>query len=117
MIFFSFLDVFKVCHWNLDKVLVRCKETNLVLNREKCNFLVREGILLGHKVSKSSLEVGKAKVEVIEKLPSPISVKGCVVFLSMYVFTNDSSWIFQRLQDKCAIFWRRRCSLTLMHRF
>lgn len=43
---------------------------------EKCHFLVREGIVLGHKVSKSGLEVDKSKIEVIEKLPPPISVKG-----------------------------------------
>nr|XP_016437467.1 PREDICTED: uncharacterized protein LOC107763497 [Nicotiana tabacum] len=50
------------------KVLARCKKTNLVLNRKKCHFIVREGIMLGHKVSKDGLEVDKAKVKAIEKL-------------------------------------------------
>ena len=56
--------------------------TNLVLNWEKCHFLVKEGIVLGHKVSKRGVEVDRAKVEVIEKLPPPITVKGMRSFLS-----------------------------------
>ena len=40
----------------------------------KCHFLVREGIVLGHKVSKNVLEVDKAKIEVTQKLPPHVSV-------------------------------------------
>ncbi|KAL5554623.1 hypothetical protein UlMin_042024 [Ulmus minor] len=58
-----------------------CEETNLVLNWEKCHFMVKEGIVLGHKVSRDGLEVDKAKVETIEKLPPPVSVKGIRSFL------------------------------------
>ncbi|XP_070056963.1 uncharacterized protein [Nicotiana tomentosiformis] len=72
---------FDECLTNLAKVLARCEETNLVLNWEKCHFMVREGIVMGHKVSKDGLEVDKAKVEAIEKLPPPISVKGVTSFL------------------------------------
>ncbi|XP_049387620.1 uncharacterized mitochondrial protein AtMg00860-like [Solanum stenotomum] len=43
--------------------------------------MVKEGIVIGHKVSQKVLEVNKAKIEVIEKLPSPISVKGVRSFL------------------------------------
>ncbi|XP_049368993.1 uncharacterized protein LOC125833888 [Solanum verrucosum] len=43
--------------------------------------LLRKGIVLGHKVWKLGLEVDKAKVEVIEKLPPPISIKGVRSFL------------------------------------
>ncbi|XP_049381305.1 uncharacterized protein LOC125845836 [Solanum stenotomum] len=64
---------FEICLRNLDQVLARCEDTDLVLNWEKCHFLVQEGIVLGHKVSKSGLGVDKAKVEVIEKFPPPIS--------------------------------------------
>nr|XP_016477412.1 PREDICTED: uncharacterized protein LOC107798892 [Nicotiana tabacum] len=52
-----------------------CEETNLVLNWKKCHFMVRKGIVLRYKVSKDGLEVDKAKVEAIETLPPPISVK------------------------------------------
>ncbi|GJS19289.1 reverse transcriptase domain-containing protein [Tanacetum coccineum] len=48
---------------------------------EKCHFMVKEGIVLGHKISKSGLEVDRAKVEVIAKLPYPTTVKGVRSFL------------------------------------
>jgi hypothetical protein len=72
---------FEVCLKHLDVVLERCVETNLVLNWEKCNFMVTEGIVLGHKISSEGLEVDKAKVEVIEKLPPPTNIKGIRSFL------------------------------------
>ncbi|KAK1626658.1 hypothetical protein QYE76_000973 [Lolium multiflorum] len=55
---------------------VRCEETNLVLNWEKCHFMVNEGIVLGHKISERGIEVDRAKVEAIEKMPYPRDVKG-----------------------------------------
>ena len=55
--------------------------TNLVLNWEKCHFMVQEGIVLGYKVSKNGIEVDKAKIEVIDKLPPPTSIKGIGSFL------------------------------------
>ncbi|GJY78039.1 hypothetical protein Tco_0483840 [Tanacetum coccineum] len=61
---------------NLDKMLQCCKDANLVLNWEKCHFMVKEGIMLGHKVSGAGLEVDKAKINVISKLPPPTNVKG-----------------------------------------
>ncbi|GJT03227.1 reverse transcriptase domain-containing protein [Tanacetum coccineum] len=57
------------------KMLQRCEDTNLVLNWEKCHFMVKEGIVLGHKISKSGIEVDKSKVDVIAKLPHPTTVK------------------------------------------
>ncbi|GKC00139.1 reverse transcriptase domain-containing protein [Tanacetum coccineum] len=60
---------------NLDKMLQRCKDAHLVLNWEKCHFMFKEGIVLGHKVSSARLEVDKAKIDVISKLPHPTSIK------------------------------------------
>ncbi|GKE03824.1 reverse transcriptase domain-containing protein [Tanacetum coccineum] len=74
--FSVFRDSFSSCLSHLDKMLKRCDDTNLVLNWEKCHFMVKEGIVLGHKISKSKIEVDKAKVDVIAKLPHPTSVKG-----------------------------------------
>jgi hypothetical protein len=78
-----FMDDFSVygnsfynCLRNLDKVLQRCEETNLVLNWEKCHFMVNEGIVLGHKISEKGIEVDRAKVEAIKKMPYPRDVKG-----------------------------------------
>ncbi|GJW84794.1 reverse transcriptase domain-containing protein [Tanacetum coccineum] len=79
--FSVFGDSFSSCLSHLDKMLKRCEDTNLVLNWEKCHFMVKEGIVLGHKISKSRIEVDKAKVDVIAKLPHPTSVKGIRSFL------------------------------------
>ncbi|GJY73622.1 reverse transcriptase domain-containing protein [Tanacetum coccineum] len=68
----------------MDQMLERLTkwcDTNLVLNWEKCHFMVKEGIVLGHKISKNGIEVDKAKVDVIAKLPHPTSVKGVQSFL------------------------------------
>ncbi|GJW92596.1 reverse transcriptase domain-containing protein [Tanacetum coccineum] len=48
---------------------------------EKCHFMVKEGIVLGHKVSSAGLEVDKAKIDVISKLPPPTNIKGIRSFL------------------------------------
>ncbi|GKC58801.1 reverse transcriptase domain-containing protein [Tanacetum coccineum] len=62
-------------------MLKRCEDTNLVLNWEKCHFIVKEGIVLGHKISKNGIDVDRAKVDVIAKLPHTTSVKGVRSFL------------------------------------
>ena len=84
-----FMDDFSVmgnsfdnCLENLRTVLARCEETNLVLNWEKCHFMVQEGIVLGHRISAKGIKVDRAKIEAIEKLPPPSSVKGIRSFLS-----------------------------------
>nr|GEX25350.1 reverse transcriptase domain-containing protein [Tanacetum cinerariifolium] len=58
-----------------ERMLKRCEDTNLCLNWEKSYFIVKEGIVLGHKISKQGSEVDKAKVDVITKLPYPTTVK------------------------------------------
>ncbi|GKC37168.1 reverse transcriptase domain-containing protein [Tanacetum coccineum] len=79
--FSVFGDSFSTCLSNLDNMLKRCEDTNLVLNWEKCHFMCKEGIVLGHKISKSRIEVDRAKVDVIAKLPHPTTVKGVRSFL------------------------------------
>ncbi|KAL1309018.1 hypothetical protein AAHE18_17G148100 [Arachis hypogaea] len=74
-------DSFSSCLDHLKLVLKRCQETNLVLNWEKCHFMVTEGIVLGHKISNKGIEVDQAKIEVIEKLPPPANVKAIRSFL------------------------------------
>ena len=59
----------------------RCVETNLVLNWEKCHFMVTQGIVLGHVVSARGLEVDKAKIDVMQHLPYPTSVRDVRLFL------------------------------------
>ncbi|GJV98189.1 reverse transcriptase domain-containing protein [Tanacetum coccineum] len=79
--FSVFGDSFDSCLSNLEKMLKRCEDTNLVLNWEKCHFMCKEGIMLGHKISKAGIEVDRAKVDVIAKLPHPTTVKGVRSFL------------------------------------
>ena len=81
--------IFANCLHNLE-VLKRCEMTNLVLNWEKCHFMVQKGIVLGYKVSKNDIEVDKAKIEVIDKLPPPTSIKGIRSFFG-------SCWILQKI--------------------
>nr|GEZ89257.1 reverse transcriptase domain-containing protein [Tanacetum cinerariifolium] len=73
--FSVFGNSFENCLSRLDKMLQRCEDTNLCLNWEKSHFMVKEGIVLGHKISKNRIEVDKAKVDVIAKLPHPTTVK------------------------------------------
>ncbi|GJT53349.1 reverse transcriptase domain-containing protein [Tanacetum coccineum] len=69
--FSVFENSFDHCLLNLGKMLKRCEETNLVLNWEKCHFMVREGIVLGHKVAGAGIEVDRAKIDSIAKLLHP----------------------------------------------
>ncbi|GJT16600.1 reverse transcriptase domain-containing protein, partial [Tanacetum coccineum] len=79
--FSVFGDSFSSCLSHLVKMLKWCEDSNLVLNWEKCHFMVKEGIVLGHKISKSRIEFDRAKVDVIAKLPHLTSVKGIQSFL------------------------------------
>jgi hypothetical protein len=84
---------FDDCLKNLDRVFQRCME--------KCHFMVREGIVLGHLVSKRGIEVDRAKIDVIEQLPPPVNVKGIISFLGhagfYHRFIKDFSFIARPL--------------------
>nr|GFA61902.1 reverse transcriptase domain-containing protein [Tanacetum cinerariifolium] len=81
---------FQTCLPHFEKKLKRCEDTNLCLNWEKSHFMVKEGIVLGHKISKNKIEVDKAKVDVIAKLPYLTTVKayktpiGCTPYKLVY---------------------------------
>ena len=72
---------FEKCLHKLGTVLHRCQDKNLALNWEKCHFMVKEGIVLGHMISAAGLEVDKAKVSIIKNLMPPTTVKGIRIFL------------------------------------
>ena len=72
---------FDQCLKNLETVLQRCQDKHLALNWEKCHFMVTEGIVLGHKISATGLEVDQSKVSIIKTLAHPTTVKGVRSFL------------------------------------
>nr|GEZ74101.1 reverse transcriptase domain-containing protein [Tanacetum cinerariifolium] len=76
-----------------DTMLQRCEDTNLVLNLDKCPFMVKEGIVLGHKISKNRLEVYCSRVDVIAKLPYPTTVKA-------FLFSKDCIDALETLKKK-----------------
>ncbi|GJS03022.1 reverse transcriptase domain-containing protein [Tanacetum coccineum] len=103
--FSVFGDSFSLCLSNLDKMLKRCEDTNLVLNWEKFHFMCREGIVLGHKISKSGIEVDRAKVDVIAKLPHPTTLKARPMTHLLeketpFVFSKDCIDAFETLKKK-----------------
>ncbi|GKB90071.1 reverse transcriptase domain-containing protein [Tanacetum coccineum] len=77
-VFCSFIRKLPLSLYNM---LQRSNTPDLCLNWEKSHFMVNEGIVLGHKISKNGIEVDKAKVDVIVKLPHPTTVKGVRSFL------------------------------------
>ncbi|KAJ9539125.1 hypothetical protein OSB04_031858 [Centaurea solstitialis] len=91
----------------LKGVLAKCEESHLVLNWEKCHFMVREGIVLGHKISKSGLEVDKVKIDTISKLPPPTNIKRFRSFLGHIGFYrrfikdfSKLTWPLSKLLEK-----------------
>nr|GEU61019.1 reverse transcriptase domain-containing protein [Tanacetum cinerariifolium] len=77
--FSVFGNSFQNCLSYLDKMLQRCEDTNLSLNWEKSHFMVKVGIVLGHKIYKNEIEVDRATVNAIAKLPHPTTIKGAVL--------------------------------------
>nr|GEX03531.1 DNA-directed DNA polymerase [Tanacetum cinerariifolium] len=91
--FYCFLDGFSGYFQNPDRS-PRPRENNFHLplwnfhlpshafRLEKCHFMCKEGIVSGHKISKSGINADSAKVDVIAKLPHPTTIKGVRSFLS-----------------------------------
>ena len=79
-------ESFEECLINLETVMHRSIEKNLVLNWEKFHFMVNQGIMLGHIISEKGMEVDKAKIDSISKLPSPTNVKTIRQFLGLAGF-------------------------------
>jgi hypothetical protein len=96
-----FGDSFDDCLNHLKLVLARCVEKGLVLNWEKCHFMVTSGIVPGHVVSSKGIEVDKAKVDLILNLPTPKTVRDVRSFLGHVGFyrrfTKDFSSISRPL--------------------
>eukprot|EP00253_Pinus_taeda_P028167 PITA_28167 len=110
-------DSFEEALENLEKVLVRCKETNLSLSHEKCFMMFTKGIVLGHHISGDGIKVDKSKVEVISKLPIPNckrdvrSFLGFTGYYRIFIenFTKIASPLFKLLTKDCELKWDPDC--------
>ena len=106
---------FEECLTNLETILQRCIEKNLVLNWEKCHFIVNQGIVLGHIISNRGIEVDKAKIELISKLPSQTNVKtvrqflGHAGFYRRFIkdFLKIAKPLFKLLEKDPKFFWEK----------
>ena len=98
-------------------VLHRCIEKNLELNWEKCHFMVNQGIVLGHIISNKGIEVDKAKIELISKLPSPTNVKtvrqflGHAGFYRRFIkdFSKIAKPLYKLLEKDAKFAWDEDC--------
>ena len=110
-------ESFDECLIHLETVLNRCIEKNLVLNWEKCHFMVNQGIVLGHVISKKGIEVDRAKFELISKLPSPTNVKTVRQFLGhagfyrkfIQNFSNIAKPLYKLLEKDAKFEWNVEC--------
>ena len=108
---------FEECLINLETVLHRCIEKNLVLNWEKCHFMVNQGIVLGYIISNKGIEVDKAKIEEISKLPSPMNVKtvrqflGHTSFYRRFIkdFSKLAKPLYKLLEKDAKFVWDKDC--------
>ena len=116
-----FMDDFSVygcsfdnCLTNLEVVLQRCREKNLVLNWEKCHFMVQEGIVLGHLISSKGIEVDKEKIETIQTLTLPTTVRGVPSFLGHVGFYLRFIKYLSKIANHYANFWKKKRHSALM---
>ena len=105
---------------NLEKVLIRCQETNLALSYEKCKMLLTEGIVLGHHISSKGIQVDPTKIEIITSLPPPKTqreVKNLLGHASYYHrfivnFTKLATPLFKFLVKDVDFCWDQYCQLA-----
>ncbi|RVW22512.1 Retrovirus-related Pol polyprotein from transposon 17.6 [Vitis vinifera] len=108
---------YKECLLHLEAVFQRCIEKDLVLNWEKCHFMVQQGIVLGHIISKNGIGVDKANVELIVKLPPPTNIKGIRQFLGhagfyrrfIKDFSKISKPLCELLVKDAKFVWDEKC--------
>lgn len=111
--FSAFGASFDGCLSILEMVLKRCKEINLVLNWEKCHFMVQESIVLGHQILHEGIQVDKEKILVIEKLSLPTSKKGIKSFLGHAKFYRRFIKVFLKIRKPLRLLEKTFISISL----
>ena len=84
--FSAFRNNFESCLAHLTKILEVCVKKRLVLSWEKSHFMVRKRVVLRHIISGKGLEVDMVKIEVIQNLPLPGTVRDLRSFLGHVSF-------------------------------
>jgi hypothetical protein len=79
--FVVYNNTFDKCLYNLDQVLQECRKAKLVLNWERCCFMIGEGKVFEHKISEKVIEIDKSGLEPLKELPKPRDVKGLQKFV------------------------------------
>jgi hypothetical protein len=105
---------------NLEKVLVRCKETNLSLSHEKSRMLLTKGIVRGHHISGTGIRVDPAKIHIISQIKIPSSQKEVRSFLGLagyyrrfiQNFTNLVNCLFKLLTKDVEFHWNEQCQIS-----
>ncbi|KAM1945118.1 hypothetical protein ACFX13_000138 [Malus domestica] len=115
--FSVFGNSFDHCLNNLTLILKRCVETNRVLNWEKCHFMVKQGIVLGHIISEKGIEVDKSKVDLVRHLPSPTLVLGHAGFYRRFIkdFSKIAQPLCRLLQKEVAFEFDEAYSTAFKH--
>ncbi|CAN6552317.1 unnamed protein product [Malus baccata var. baccata] len=121
--FSVFGNSFDGCLENLTLILKRCVETNLVLNWEKCHFMVKQGIVLGHIIYERGIEVDKSKIDLVRYLPSPTSVRevhsflGHTGFYRRFIkdFSKISTPLCRLLQKDVTFDFNEECEKAFKH--
>ena len=111
--FLVFEPSFDACLEQLTQILDACVKKHLVFSWEKSHFMVREGIVLGHLVSSKGLEVDKAKVEVIQDLAFPKSIRELRSFPGHVSFYRRFIQDLQKFQNHRLLFYARKKILSL----
>ena len=66
---------------HLELLFQKCRVYRICLNSDKCKFMVRQGKILGHIVSRNGISTDAEKIAAIVKLPRPHNAKGVQVFM------------------------------------
>nr|GEY30460.1 reverse transcriptase domain-containing protein [Tanacetum cinerariifolium] len=93
------------------------RRVNLKIHEEKTHFMVKEGIVLDHKISKNGIEVDKAKVDVIAKMPHATTVKGIRRFIRhanfyrrfIFDFSKIARPMTRLLEKDTSFFFSKEC--------
>ena len=105
---------------SLEKVLIRCKETNLFLSNENSKMMFTEGIILGHHISGSGMRVDPTKIHIITQIRIPSSQKEVRSFLGhagyyrrfIMNFTSLATPLFKLLSKKDEFKWDDECQIS-----